>query len=555
MNMNYQNNKIVSFLVFAFVAITLPSNGQTFYGYQGPDIIRAAQLIQNRSFLINPNQLSNDEIDSILNVPVAKKIKLSFADFEMSLAPLQYISVFSSTIPSNFSQGTLVPNVGVQTLFTAGFNLKWTNKITLQFVPEFQRGQNKPFPKYPTNSTDWTEYYHYLNNLDLPAQFGETQLNKYSLGQSSAIFHWKTFDIGLSTANKWWGPASFNPIILGSNAQGFAHGTVSTRRPIKTFIGNIEGEAIVGLLEQSRIYPPETNRISTRYNEFLYKPKKTTNRYLTGLVYTLQPKWVPGLYIGLARTSMMYKDEMNNVLDLLPFGGLVGVDFTNSVKLGKKAAMGSWFMRYVMPSEKAEIYYEYGRNDRYLNIWNVFQKQSYGRGFTGGFKKAFEINRRKKMLLQLGVEITTLSLPDALQVFEKPNSWYLHQHVRQGFTNRGKILGAGIGPGSNSQTLFLQWMRGLQVVGIRVNRVIHNLDFYHSTKYYQTDHFNQYWATVSSTAYFSFSFKKITLAGEYSWQRDLNYQWEWYRYTDVGFENIGNDIFNTSGRLLLRYRL
>ena len=311
--MNYQNNKIVSFLVFAFVAITLPSNGQTFYGYQGPDIIRAAQLIQNRSFLINPNQLSNDEIDSILNVPVAKKIKLSFADFEMSLAPLQYISVFSSTIPSNFSQGTLVPNVGVQTLFTAGFNLKWKNKITLQFVPEFQRGQNKPFPKYPTNSTDWTEYYHYLNNLDLPAQFGETQLNKYSLGQSSAIFHWKTFDIGLSTANKWWGPASFNPIILGSNAQGFAHGTVSTRRPIKTFIGNIEGEAIVGLLEQSGIYPPETNRISTRYNEFLYKPKKTTNRYLTGLVYTLQPKWVPGLYIGLARTSMMYKDEMNNL--------------------------------------------------------------------------------------------------------------------------------------------------------------------------------------------------------------------------------------------------
>jgi len=38
-------------------------------------------------------------------------------------------------------------------------------------------------------------------------------------------------------------------------------------------------------------------------------------------------------------------------------------------------------------------------------------------------------------------------------------------------------------------------------------------------------------------------------------QRDLNYQWDWVRYTDVGFENVGNDKYNISLNLMLTYRL
>ena len=542
---------------YILLVFLLPIGGlaQTFNSYQGADIIRATQLISNKSFLINPNQVSSQDVDSILNIRTASPVQLRTKELTIAPSPFQYLFVHSSTIPTILSQGLIVPNVGVQTLLTAGVNVNWKNKIILQLAPEFQQAENKPFPKYPINSTDWIEYYHYLNNIDLPAQFGESSLKQSSLGQSSLKFNTKKLSIGLSTANKWWGPASFNPLILGNNAQGFLHASVSTIKPINTFIGQIEGEVIGGGLELSGIYPPETNRINTRENVFLYVPKKEKGRYVTGLIYTLQPKWVPGLYIGLARISMMYKDELSNVLDLLPVGGILGADFTNSVKGGQKASMGSWFMRYVMPSEKAEIYYEYGRNDKYLHIANIFQRDPYGRGYTAGLKKAFDINRKRKMMLQLGAEITALSLPEGSQVNNKPKSWYLHDHVRQGFTHKGRLLGASIGPGSNSQTLFLQWMRRLDVIGVRVNRTIHNLDFYHSTKYYLTDHFNQYWSTVSTTAYFSLTLKRLTIAGEYSWQRDLNYQWEWYRYNDVGFENIGNDIFNTSGRILFRYRL
>jgi hypothetical protein len=216
--------------------------------------------------------------------------------------------------------------------------------------------------------------------------------------------------------------------------------------------------------------------------------------------------------------------------------------------------MGSWFARYIMPKEKAEIYYEYGRTGESMHIVNIFQRSPYERGFTAGLKKQYDLKKNRGGIL-VGLEITTLSLPEADMVYSKPKSWYLGQYVRQGFTHQGKVLGAGIGPGSNSQTVYIQWIKNKNWLGLSFNRTIHNQDFYNSTHYYITDHFNQYWVSVSTTAYFNFEHKKIALSGEYTWLRDLNRNWEWVRYTDIGFNNIGKDIFNNSGKLMIRYRL
>ncbi len=539
------------------VLLLLPSlflKAQTFYGYQGPSIISNTQLTSNNSYCINPNQFNYELVDSILNVSPNSHLQFKYQDFTLSATPFTYISNVNSTIASGINLGTLIPNRGNQQLVSLGARLNWKDKISIQLAPEFQTADNKVFAQYPLNSTDWDQHYYYLNHIDLPEQQGNLPLKKWYPGQSYIKYHFTNFDASLSTENKWWGPANFNPLVLSSNAQGFYHASFATNKPFVTRIGSFEGEIISGVLENSGFYPPETNRISVRLDQTLYEPKKQNSRYITGLIYTYQPKWVPGLYLGLTKLSMLYKDELSNGLDLLPLEGFFGNKLTPTEASGRKASMGSWFLRYTMPSEHAEFYYEYGRNDQSLHLGNIFQQKPYGRAFTAGLKKAFEL-KPNYGFLQLGLEITTLSLPQASQVYSTPSSWYLDNYVRQGFTNKGKVLGAGIGPGSNSQTLFLQWMKGMNNVGVRVNRVIHNLDFYHSTHYYLTDHFNQYWATVSTTAYFSVSIKKMTLAGEYTWQRDLNYQWEWYRYTDIGFNNVGNDLFNHNGRLMLSYRL
>jgi hypothetical protein len=498
----------------------------------------------NNSIYTNPTQIRYDSIDSV-------NIKKPFL---LKATQLNLIWANSNKIPVGINNSALIPNVGTQFLATVGVQMNWKNKIVAQLAPQFQYAENKPFPTYPTTSLEWEWYYYYLNHIDMPERMGNQALRKWYPGQSFVKFQTKNWTAGLSTENKWWGPAIFNPIVLSNNAPGFLHFTAGTRKPIKTKIGSFELEAIGGWLQNSGYLPPETNRLSVFYIRNLYEHKKESGRYITGLTYTYQPKWVPGLYVGLNKLSIMYQNEISNLYDVLPLEGFFGKKVSPMESSGRKNSMGSWFIRYVMPNEKAELYYEYGKTEGSLHINNFFQKSSLERGFTAGLKKQYDLKKNWGGVL-VGLEITTLSLPEADMVYSRPKSWYLGQYVRQGFTNQGKVLGAGIGPGSNSQTLYVQWIKKRNWLGMYFNRTIHNQDFYNSTQYYIGNHFNQYWVSVSTTAYFNVEYKKIALSGEYTWFRDLNRNWEWVRYTNVGFENIGKDIFNNSGKLMIRYRL
>jgi hypothetical protein len=518
--------KVVFFLGISLI-LSLKLNAQRYYSYQGPDVLKNTFLFSDRSFLINANQLEQRDVDSLLGISLKNS-----AELEVKAVPFTIVNQYNSRLPIGINQGSAIPNVGGQQIYSFGINLEYNNKLTIHIAPEHQFAQNLAFPRFPLNSTDWEQYYYYLNHIDIPERFGEQQLNSWNPGQSFIQYKYKNLVAKLSTENKWWGPASFNPLILGSNAPGFLHGSISTKEPIQTPLGKVEGEFIGGLLNNSGYGPPEQNRISTSTNTWLYKPKKESDRYLIGLVYSLQPKWVPGMYVGFAKIRMTYQNEF----------------FSEA-----SASMGSWFLRYAMPKEHAEIYFEYGRSDTDLSIANIFQSSPYGRGYTAGLKKGYSLGTSDQLIL-LGAEITNLSLPEKEQVDYQPKSWYLDDYIRQGFTNKGRVLGAGIGPGSNAQTVYVQWMKKLSFIGIRFNRVIHNLDYYHSTKYYRTDHFNQYWASLNTALYVNWHYKQLSLSGEVSWQRDYNYNWEWTRYTWIGFENIGADEVNYGGKLLIQYR-
>ena len=44
------------------------------------------------------------------------------------------------------------------------------------------------------------------------------------------------------------------------------------------------------------------------------------------------------------------------------------------------------------------------------------------------------------------------------RIVRPAGAWYLHGIILHGYTNKGEVLGAGIGPGSNLQTLdFSVW--------------------------------------------------------------------------------------------------
>jgi hypothetical protein len=104
---------------------------------------------------------------------------------------------------------------------------------------------------------------------------------------------------------------------MSNNARGFKHITLNTTRPVQTSIGSFEAQIIVGRLENSGVLPPQSNKVYE--GRSLYRPKRDDWRYLSGMVFTYQPKWVPGLFIGSARVSQMYhQDAGSSPADFIP---------------------------------------------------------------------------------------------------------------------------------------------------------------------------------------------------------------------------------------------
>src|SRR5690625_350462 len=56
--------------------------------------------------------------------------------------------------------------------------------------------------------------------------------------------------------------------------------------------------------------------------------------------------------------------------------------------------------------------------------------------------------------------------------------FYTHSRIRQGHTNRGQILGAAIGPGSNSQFLALDAYKDEYKFGLFAHRLVDNDNFH-----------------------------------------------------------------------------
>ena len=139
--------------------------------------------------------------------------------------------------------------------------------------------------------------------------------------------------------------------------------------------------------------------------------------------------------------------------------------------------------------------------------------------FLIGFRKLFEF--KKNTDVELVAEITNLQKPSTALI-RAQESWYSHYQVRDGYTHKGQVIGAGIGPGGNSQTIALNLIEGVHKTGIQLERVIHNNDFYYAA--FSPDYW-RHWVDVSVQLNKSFQYKGILFDARLSWLKSLNYQW------------------------------
>ena len=355
---------------------------------------------------------------------------------------------------------------GLQSYITGGVFAKW-GILSIQLKPEFVYAQNPNFEKGNGYGAETKPNY-----------------SRAFLGQSSLRISAGGVSIGVSNENLWWGPGIQNSLLMSNNAPGFNHLVLNTTQPLKTPIGNFEFSLIAGkLIEDTSVLLEVKDLTTYYYAQGAYggspaNPKLDTGdwRYLNGIHASYNPKWIPGLFLGFTRVGYVYNTYTGNrnnlIYDYLPvFAGFFRSTsnyYTVTGSSTKIKQLISVSGRYVFKEAHAELYAEYGSNDNTYNLRDFIMSPNHGSISTVGFKKLIPFNNYRWLDIQM--EFTQLAMSVDYVVRGTGNTY----EYQGSYTNQSRVIGAGIGNGSNMQTLQVTMKQGFNKHGITLQRIVHD---------------------------------------------------------------------------------
>ena len=270
-------------------------------------------------------------------------------------------------------------------------------------------------------------------------------------------------------------------------------------------------------------------------------------------------KWLSGLSLGFIRWaqaySALYRGEyvwMEGNPSWFPaFQNLFRKNdrYQNYEQQTNQAA--GLFFRWLWKESNAEIYFDYHHNDSKHNIRDLLLDSDHSRAVTIGLQKVFKISNDNYLF---SWEWTQME-QSATRLLRNAGSWYEHGWTFDGYTNKGEVLGAGIGPGSNSQYFALNRIRDNEKLGLALEIIDQDNDFYHlafATGINQKSDFRRYLKDFNLHLNFSKKYKYFWVSSNLMYSRGLNYQWD-LDDTVTEYYHPGNDVNNFHMTLKLAY--
>ena len=464
-----------------------------------------------------------------------KIISNSSSKIRISLLPVDYITSYNSKVPYNYNNGSMIPSKGLQQIFSPGIHFNF-GLISIQLKPEYVFSENKFFNGFSENHYDviWERRYNAWNKYDIPERFGDESFKKTYLGQSSLKLNFKNFSIGFSSENLWWGPSIRNSIMMSNNAKGFNHFTFNSNKPLKTSIGNFEWQFITGKLDPSRFTPPQPDK---KYQKTkLYVPKtdntgiENPSRFFQGYVLSFSPKWIKGLTIGHIKWVQTYNSffdvKLKNVSGLNYYFPV----FDSKINYnGYRDGANGFFFRSLWVDSNAEIYGEFYKKESNQDF------QDSPIAHTLGLQKLFK-QKKKNNYLKFSWEWTKLE-QESPNLIDNLVSFYSHDKIRHGFTNRGEVIGSWIGPGSNSQFFKISSLYNKRDISFALEIIDNDNDWYYYA-YSDNKDYRRYWKSYNVHFEYINKFKNFWISAKLVHSSNLNYQWEldneleleeWYR--------------------------
>ena len=366
--------------------------------------------------------------------------------------------VWNSGLPFSMNDGGLWSGRGLNMVASAGIHLRF-HRIRLMLAPQAWYSENKDFPWFPYqtakygNRSPFAHLFHPMpESLDQPLRFGADPLGRVAPGQSSVHLDVGAWSVGIGTENWWWGPGIRNALLLSNQAEGFPHITIGTSRPVDTGWGDVEARWILGRLAES---------------DFFDFDPDNDHRSLSALTLSLTPRFDPGLTLGLARMVVAPMNPDDHLLRSA-FNVLQSVGRPNAVV----ADPDDWipgpdqitaiFGRWIVPRAGFEVFGEWARFEEPRSIRDFLEFPQHSQGYTYGAQWVTPGQLIARTRVQ--VEVTNLE-PSSTWRHRRIFGSYTSSAVPQGFTHKGQLLGAAIGPAASSQWFALDrlWDSGSRI--------------------------------------------------------------------------------------------
>jgi hypothetical protein len=365
---------------------------------------------------------------------------------------------FNSQIPFGGNDGPIWQGKGLNGRMSFGF---WYDSENLDIVvyPTFWYAQNQDFDTIvTTSSSGYGDYWTVFDNLQ---RYGDSPYYEVNAGESDLRLRFNGFSFGISNESIVIGPGQYNNILLGTNAGGFPHLDFGTDG--KTELGNIgfaEIKILWGMLKES---------------DYFDKDPDNDRGFFSGLYTAFAPKLIPGFTIGFNHQYYKPFSEIDSwdAVRAIPF-----VDRSNS-PTDLKDMMVSLTFSWIFPESGFEFYGEWARNDNFVDWKDLYSSPEHTHGFSLGVNQV--LYRSIDKVTVLTFEMTTLSQERTYEV-RAAGPWYRHGWAgwKQGFTYNGQLLGASIGPGSDSQILAFSVFIPDGYWGFTAQRIARDKDYYYA---------------------------------------------------------------------------
>ncbi len=362
----------------------------------------------------------------------------------------EWFNSYNTAAPYGQNDGALWQGVGYNSSLTGGIRVEAFG-FEGTFKPVVTFSQNKEFELMPSAYDNKYAYiwgYGGNKGIDLPQRFGDKSYFQFDWGDSEVRYTYHNFTVGFGTQSPWIGPAWLNPMLGSNNAGTYPKLDFGFRKTdiivpkIGWNLGQFETRIWIGQLTES---------------DYFDNDGKLDKNLLNGFNFSYSSSFIKGLTAGITKVCLTRWG--NNFWRYInPFYS------SNDITGIGEDQKASVYVDWVFQEAGFEFFAEIGVDDYTPNgIKGILNYPYDTMIYTLGLKKVFNHKSSPIIASELIFEWNAIEKNIHRASGISYYSYYFHAQIGQGYTNRGQLLGCGLGSTNSQYVSYKMYLKNYSV--------------------------------------------------------------------------------------------